>query len=106
MEVIHIRQRLGSPDALVVSDVVLLPQERDALEREKLKNMTDEERAAYFKANPKEAKQQDKKKWKFMQKYWHKGAYFQVCAEAVQGWLVRLLDPGRFGLWGSLGQWA
>jgi microfibrillar-associated protein 1 len=53
-------------------------QEREALEREKLKNMTDEERAAYFKANPKEAKQGDKKKWKFMQKYWHKGAYFQV----------------------------
>lgn len=53
--------------------------EAEALERERLKNMTEEEREAW------EAEQQrdkagsavEKPKMRFLQKYWHKGAYFQ-----------------------------
>ncbi len=40
--------------------------------------MTEEERAAWARANPKDVKTKENKKWRFMQKYWHKGAYFQV----------------------------
>ena len=39
--------------------------------------MTAEERAAWERANPKEYNKAPKKSWKFMQKYWHKGAFFQ-----------------------------
>ncbi|KAJ9516794.1 hypothetical protein QJQ45_027200 [Haematococcus lacustris] len=60
-------------------------QESEALERERLKNMTDEERAAWERANPKETKHEEKKKWRFMQKYWHKGAYFQEAPDESRG---------------------
>ncbi len=53
-------------------------QVQEAVERERLKNMTDEERRVWEAANPKQAPVKDKKKWKFLQKYWHKGAFFQV----------------------------
>ncbi|EFJ45724.1 hypothetical protein VOLCADRAFT_35700, partial [Volvox carteri f. nagariensis] len=53
--------------------------EREAAEKERLKNMTEEERAAWEKANPKVARATSPKaKWNFLQKYWHKGAYFQA----------------------------
>lgn len=29
--------------------------------------------------------QEDKAKWRFMQKYWHKGAFFQVCGDGCAG---------------------
>lgn len=51
--------------------------EKEQEEREKLKNMTEEERAAWERANPKVVAKAPKKKWKFLQKYWHRGAYFQ-----------------------------
>jgi microfibrillar-associated protein 1 len=47
-------------------------------ELEKLRSMTEEERREYERRNPKEQTQKVKKKWKFMQKYYHKGAFFQV----------------------------
>lgn len=53
-------------------------RDAEARERERLKHMSEEERAAWEKANPKAGKGGDKSKWKFMQKYWHKGAFFQV----------------------------
>ncbi len=52
-------------------------QEKEILERERLRNMTDAEREAWERANPKEQANHEKSKLKFMQKYWHKGAYFQ-----------------------------
>ena len=41
--------------------------------------MTAEERAAWEREHPKVDTKGPKKSWKFMQKYWHKGAFFQVC---------------------------
>jgi microfibrillar-associated protein 1 len=59
--------------------------DRDALikereEIEKVRNMTEEERREWEKKNPKPLPM-SKKKWKFMQKYFHKGAFFQTPAD-------------------------
>ncbi|KAG2424810.1 hypothetical protein HXX76_014232 [Chlamydomonas incerta] len=60
--------------------------EREAAERERLKNMTEEERAAWEKANPKAVREDSPKaKWNFLQKYWHKGAFFQETADDARG---------------------
>ncbi|KAI8464933.1 MAG: splicing factor, Prp19-binding domain-containing protein [Monoraphidium minutum] len=59
--------------------------EKAARERERLKNMTEEERLAWERANPKDVKARDKSKWKFMQKYWHKGAFFQEAPDDTRG---------------------
>eukprot|EP00878_Enallax_costatus_P035724 GHUV01039932.1.p1 GENE.GHUV01039932.1~~GHUV01039932.1.p1 ORF type:complete len:164 (+),score=62.58 GHUV01039932.1:535-1026(+) len=48
--------------------------------------MTEEERLAYLKANPKEQPQKPSKaKWKYLQKYWHKGAFFQEAPDDARG---------------------
>ena len=39
--------------------------------------MTDEERRQWERDHPKDAEEDPKKKWRFLQKYWHKGAFFQ-----------------------------
>lgn len=56
-------------------------EDRDAIlkekeEIEKLRNMTEEERKEWERRNPKPGSA-SKQKWKFMQKYYHKGAFFQ-----------------------------
>ncbi|RCV05966.1 hypothetical protein SETIT_1G125300v2 [Setaria italica] len=60
-------------------------EERDARlkekeEIEKVRNMTEEERREWERKNPKQLRQ-TKQKWKFMQKYYHKGAFFQESAD-------------------------
>ena len=62
-------------------------EERDARlkekeEIEKVRNMTEEERREWERKNPKPIRQ-TKQKWKFMQKYYHKGAFFQESADDV-----------------------
>ncbi|CAN6285747.1 unnamed protein product [Urochloa humidicola] len=62
-------------------------EERDARlkekeEIEKVRNMTEEERREWERKNPKQLRQ-TKQKWKFMQKYYHKGAFFQEGADDV-----------------------
>ncbi|XP_059460250.1 uncharacterized protein LOC132189637 [Corylus avellana] len=46
-------------------------------EIEKVRNMTEEERREWERKNPKAAPL-PKQKWRFMQKYYHKGAFFQA----------------------------
>lgn len=53
-------------------------------EVEKLRNMTEDERREWEKKNPKPLSA-TKKKWKFMQKYYHKGAFFQSSADERTG---------------------
>jgi len=62
-------------------------EERDARLKEKeeierVRNMTEEERREWERKNPKPLRQ-TKQKWKFMQKYYHKGAFFQESADDV-----------------------
>ncbi|XP_022742384.1 microfibrillar-associated protein 1-like [Durio zibethinus] len=57
-------------------------EEREAMikereEIEKVRNMTEEERREWDRKNPKPAPP-PKQKWKFMQKYYHKGAFYQT----------------------------
>ena len=52
-------------------------------EKERLRTMTPEERAAWERENPRVSHQAPKKSWKFMQKYWHKGAFFQDVSDNV-----------------------
>lgn len=57
-------------------------EDRDAMlkekeEIEKVRNMTEEERREWERKNPKPAAP-PKQKWRFMQKYYHKGAFFQT----------------------------
>jgi len=60
--------------------------ERDATERDRLKNMTDDERRIWEAANPKQqGSDPSKKKWKYLQKYWHKGAFFQEAPDDDRG---------------------
>ncbi|KAH7569315.1 hypothetical protein ACOSP7_012689 [Xanthoceras sorbifolium] len=53
---------------------------REKEEIEKVRNMTEEERREWERRNPKPAPP-PKQKWRFMQKYFHKGAFFQSDAD-------------------------
>ncbi|XP_010670028.2 uncharacterized protein LOC104887130 [Beta vulgaris subsp. vulgaris] len=57
-------------------------EDRDAMVKEKeeierVRNMTEEERREWERKNPKNNSAASKQKWRFMQKYYHKGAFFQ-----------------------------
>ncbi|KAI6686076.1 hypothetical protein NL676_031989 [Syzygium grande] len=53
-------------------------------EIEKVRNMTEEERREWERKNPKPTSA-SKQKWRFMQKYYHKGAFFQSEADDRAG---------------------
>ena len=54
-------------------------------EVDKLRAMTEEERREWERKNPKQTSVAPKKKWNFMQKYYHKGAFFQDQADDTAG---------------------
>ncbi|KAM0053300.1 putative microfibrillar-associated protein [Helianthus debilis subsp. tardiflorus] len=65
-EIARIKRDRDDRDAMV--------KEREEIER--VRNMTEEERREWERKNPKPSSA-PKQKWRFMQKYYHKGAFFQ-----------------------------
>lgn len=75
-------------EAWKVREIARIKRDRDAREAmvkereeiERVRNMTEEERREWERRNPKPAPP-PKQKWRFMQKYYHKGAFFQSDAD-------------------------
>ena len=75
-------------EAWKVREIARIKRDRDDREAmlkekeeiEKVRNMTEEERREWERKNPKPAPP-SKQKWRFMQKYYHKGAFFQSDAD-------------------------
>ncbi len=58
---------------------------KEAEERERWRNMSEEERQRWLRLHPKGQTEGPKKKWRFLQKYWHRGAFFQTEADTGEG---------------------
>uniref|UniRef100_A0A7N0TEY9 Micro-fibrillar-associated protein 1 C-terminal domain-containing protein n=1 Tax=Kalanchoe fedtschenkoi TaxID=63787 RepID=A0A7N0TEY9_KALFE len=79
-------------EAWKVREIGRIKRDRDAKEAmlkereeiEKVRNMTEEERKEWERKNPKSAPP-PKQKWRFMQKYYHKGAFFQTDPDDIAG---------------------
>ncbi|KAI4341184.1 hypothetical protein MLD38_025940 [Melastoma candidum] len=89
-------------EAWKVREIARIKRDRDDREAilkekeeiEKVRNMTEEERREWERKNPKPGAQ-PKQKWRFMQKYYHKGAFFQSDADDRAG------TAGTDGIYGQ-----
>jgi len=63
---------------VIKNNIFFVRREREQQELERWHNMTEEERQAELRKNPKIVDNQvaDKKKYKYLQKYYHRGAFF------------------------------
>ncbi|KAM0008391.1 putative microfibrillar-associated protein [Helianthus debilis subsp. tardiflorus] len=73
-EIARIKRDRDDRDAIV--------KEREEIER--VRNMTEEERREWGRRNPKPTRAQ-KQKWRLMQKYYHKGVFFQDDPDCQNG---------------------
>ncbi|OVA11556.1 Micro-fibrillar-associated protein 1 [Macleaya cordata] len=77
-------------EAWKAREIARIKRDRDAREAmlkekeeiERVRNMTEEERREWERKNPKPLAP-SKQKWRFMQKYYHKGAFFQSDADDI-----------------------
>ena len=59
--------------------IVLCSRQKEKDNLERLRNMSEEERLTWLKMNPKQVtNQQEKGKYKFLQKYYHRGVFYLV----------------------------
>ena len=65
---------------MIVLSLDNFSREKEEMEVDRIRNMTEDERREEMRRNPKVITNKAAKgKYKFLQKYYHRGAFFMVC---------------------------